>query len=162
MQSLIFPRARSVEITPLCAPWGKVYFLLESPRFEVAWPGGQSALTQTINDRREHKHPPTYPIRNGSHKRDFAWCLAAVVFAAALFLFVNSQVRIPIPLDPKEFPHLAIYSQVQEVMLRWPWNVGVVTVLVGLIVALKFDKRTVPLSLTLGALLGTLASRVLL
>jgi hypothetical protein len=146
-------------------PWGKIFFLLEGTKVELGWPGGQSAQTRAINDRREHGHSLTNVVQNGNHSRninrDVAWCLASLMFAAALFLFINSQVPIPLSVDPETFPRLAFYSQIQEAILRWPWSLGLVIVLIGVIVWLKFDKKTVPLSLTLGALLGTLAAKFL-
>ena len=81
--------------------------------------------------------------------------------ASGVVIENNRTLPYPPRLDPKDFPVFSVFPSLQESLLHWPWNLLVVTLLIVMIWALRFRKKTLPLAFALGGFMGTLVSRII-
>ena len=159
----LVPGLGVLKLRRFALPWGRIYFVREEAVLQIPFRRQQSALTSIINERREHVGVSRIPEKNHQNLQSKLWWFAAAVSAGAVsfFLIAASLCDAP-PFDPKESPRLAVYLRFQEGILRWPWNLILGFLLISIIFALRFDKKTLPLAVSLGGLLGMLAAKIFL
>ncbi|MGA2610494.1 MAG: hypothetical protein ABSH01_23870 [Terriglobia bacterium] len=154
------------------APWGKIYFICEGPRFELALPGRHTKLTRYIEERASRRDSsarlPASPGIGGSLPRRVSVC-ALWFSAGAMWAFYSLSVpqgRAPlrVPLGPHGDGWLVRllmwWREFNNAVVQWPWNLLAALLTLGLILLLRFRRSAWGPALALGLLVGSVAARL--